>query len=180
VRVRVAASFEVHRDREDDQHDRRHIAECRAAEEPDVRKKRAERARDDRRRESESQLAREKVDSGEDEHAGDEIDRLQRAKIIVNEQAHELRRGDIDRKSRRMRMMTGHVIRTESEAEKDFVPIPQRARYGEKARRRAEKRDDPEDETLVARQRRGGSAPIDHRRSGAKDLTNGYAREYAS
>ena len=49
IRIRVAASAEEKRDGEDDQHERRDVAERAAAEEPDVREKRAERAGDRRR-----------------------------------------------------------------------------------------------------------------------------------
>ena len=58
IRIGVAASSEETRDREDDQHERRDVAERAASEEPDVRKKSTERGGDRGGDEWQSQFAR--------------------------------------------------------------------------------------------------------------------------
>ena len=105
VRVAVADAFEQERHREEHEDDRRDVAERAAAEEPDVREEREQRAGGDAGREPQAQLAREHEHRHEDEHRRDDVHGLQRAKIVVHDEPREPRHGDEHGEARRMRMV---------------------------------------------------------------------------
>ena len=99
-----------------------------------------------------SSRARKKI-AGKTSIAGDEIDRLQRAEIAVDHRAHDAAEGDVDGEAGRMRVVRGDVVRAHAEAEERLVPIPERARHRQKARGRADERDDAERQALARRER---------------------------
>ena len=95
-----------------------------------------------------SQLARQEEHGRKEQHAGDQIDGLQRAKIAVREDPQELRRADVDRESGRMRMMAGDIEGAHAETEERLVPVPDRAGHRQKTSGGGDERDGPEDGPL--------------------------------
>src|SRR5213075_1606268 len=97
---------------------------------------------------------------GEEEQRADEHDDLQRVKVAVREEANEFRQRDEDRIVGRMRLVTRHVVLAHAELEECFVPVPWRARAGEKTRRRDEDGGREEDLSLPQRERRRRLAEV--------------------
>src|SRR3954452_8798792 len=137
--------------RNDGKRDGRDVAECRAAEQPHIRRENKQQGSADRRPETETDLARQEEQCRKQSARCNDRDCLETAEWIARHERLRFSKRHEKRKARRMRMVFGDVVGAHCPDEKHLVPIPRRPGSRKAATQGASDRQEPECYALAVR-----------------------------